>query len=371
MNMNKRIAYITAGADTLYEREVIKSMSEQARLLGYDLIVLTHFVNYTDGGSYIKGDENIYSMIECLPFDGAVLNYSSYYSRALADRIEAMLARKEVPVIALDYRSRLFESCLQADREHFRELTEHFIAEHGCRRIYCLSGDKDDIHSLARINGYKDALRANGIRVRQKYIFYGDFWIHSPKKLAEEILAGRVEKPQAVVCGNDYMAMQLCISLSRGGISIPDEIVVGGFDGNPDTLRYQPSVTTYCGSNLNNAIAAVCRVHEMVSGGSVRGRVHVPTGIRIGTSCGRINASQAADNDQKTFDNSLIGNIYLHSSYSSMMNKVTTLGECSLAISQNIYLLDENSDLFVCLCSDWDGSPDAPRASDARTTPRR
>ena len=357
MDLNKRIAYITASADTQYERGIIKTMSEQAHLLGYDIIVLTHFVNYSDGGSYIRGDENIYTMIEPLPFDGAIMNYSSYYSKGLADRIETMLSEKNIPVIAFDYKSHLFEGSIQQDREAFREMTEHFIKEHGCTRIYCLSGPKDDIHSAERIDGYKDALRTNGIPVRLKNIFYGDFWIYSPQKLAESILTGKIEKPQAIVCGNDYMALQLCISLSKGGISIPDDILVGGFDDNPDVRKYHPSVTTYYGSNHENAVNAVCRIHEMISKKKKYKRLTPTKGIRTGSSCGcRINASQEAENDQKTFDNSLIGNIYLHSSYSSIMNKVTSLEECSIALSQNSYLIDNNSELFFCLCTDWDGS---------------
>jgi len=89
--------------------------------------VLTHFVNYDDGGNYIKGDENIYSLIGAFPLAGAILDYSSFYSKALADRIEQMLSEKQIPVAALDYQSKRFPSCCQDDRAGFRALTEHFI----------------------------------------------------------------------------------------------------------------------------------------------------------------------------------------------------------------------------------------------------
>ena len=359
--MNKRIAYITASADTLYATEIIKAMSRQAYALGYDLVVLTHFVNYTDGGSYIKGDENIYSLIGSLPLDGAVMDYNSYFSKGLADHIEELLASRNIPVIALDYQSTRFESCIQQDRENFRKLTEHFIQVHGLRKIYCLTGPENDIHSVERANGYKDALRANGIAVRNKNIFYGDFWIYSPQSLAEDILSGRTEKPEAVVCGNDYMAYQLCLSLSKGGISVPSEIAVGGFDGNSDVLRYHPSITTFAGGNLENAVNAVSRIHEMITGDNSENKIRVETRIRIGASCGcRIDVSQAADNSQKNFDSNFNGNIYLHSSYSSIINKAFTLEQLSLALTQNMYLIDRNSDFFFCLCSDWEGSSDEP-----------
>ena len=190
--MKKRIAYIAASIDTLYEQDIIGAMSRQSRLLGYDLIVLTHFVNYDNGGSYLRGEENIYSLIDRFRLDGAILSYNTFYRKDLADNIEELLAAKGIPVIALDYESKRFESSMQNDRDAFRRLTAHFIKVHGLTDIYCLSGPKGDIHSQERINGYKDALRENSIPVRTGNIFYGDFWVDSPKKLAADILSEKL-----------------------------------------------------------------------------------------------------------------------------------------------------------------------------------
>ena len=231
--MRKRLALITANTDTLYQTSMIRIISEQSALLGYDLIVLTHFVNYDDGGDYMKGDENIYSLIFQLSFDGAVVDLGSFYSRSLSEKLEKMLKEKNIPVIALDYPSKYFESCLQHDRAGFEKLTEHFITEHNFTRICCLSGPEGEVHSEERIMGYRDAFRKHGLPIEQKYIFYGDFWIGKAVEFAEKIISGEIEKPQAVVCGSDYMALQLCLTLIKNGVRIPEEIAVGGYDGNP------------------------------------------------------------------------------------------------------------------------------------------
>jgi len=357
--MKKRIAYIAASTDTLYEQDIIGAMSRQSQLLGYDLIVLTHFVNYDNGGSYLKGEENIYSLIDRFRLDGAILSYNTFYRKDLADNIEELLAAKGIPVIALDYESRRFESSMQNDRDAFRRLTAHFIKVHGLTDIYCLSGPKGDIHSQERINGYKDALRENSIPVRTGNIFYGDFWVDSPKKLAADILAGRIRKPQAVVCGNDNMAFQLCLSLSQGGISIPDDIAVGGFDGNPDILKYHPSVTTFGGEFQRNAAGAVCRIHELITGEKAACITDIPVAVRTGATCGcKSDFPAMAKNSQSVFDNTLNTQVYLHCSYTSMMNKVEDLWDLAMVLAQNIYLLSPRSGFYLCLCSDWDRTDD-------------
>ncbi|WP_295075567.1 substrate-binding domain-containing protein [Ruminococcus sp.] len=353
--MRKRIALITANTDTLYQTSMIKAMSVQTAELGYDLVVLTHFVNYDKSSEYLKGDENIYSLIDQLDYDGAVVDLGSFYSRSLAAKLEEMLSGKGVPVISLDYKSCFFESCLQNDREGFRKLTEHFIKDHGFTDIYCLSGPRNEIHSEERINGYKDAFRQNGLSVSADSIFYGDFWIGEAQKFAERIVAGELRMPQAILCGSDYMALQLCLTLMKNGIHIPEDISVGGYDGNPDVNYYQPSLTTYSGAYLENTVRAVCRLHELISGRACRSSAKTFSFLRTGASCGcRESNSQSADISQKMLDNAMRTNIFMHSDYSSAMSSVKDMREFSETMLRNMYLLDASGDFFICICSGID-----------------
>lgn len=351
--MRKRLALITANTDTLYQTSMIKVMSEQSAILGYDLIVLTHFVNYDDGGDYMKGDENIYSLIFQLKFDGAVVDLGSFYSGALANKLDNMLKKKNIPVVSLDFQSGHFEDCLQNDRECFRKLTEHFIKVHGFTDIYCLSGPEGEVHSEERIKGFKDALFENGLDVRNEQVFYGDFWIGKAIEFAEKIVSGELKKPQAIVCGSDYMALQLCLTLIKNGIRIPEEISVGGYDGNPDVNYYQPSLTSFSGAYLENAVKAVCRLHELISGDKDYKTVHTSPYLRIGASCGcRESLAQNADISQRMLDKAMRANIFMHSNYSSIMSNVKDIREFSEAMLRNMYLLDLSGDFFICLCDD-------------------
>ena len=41
-------------------------------------------------------------------------------------------------------------------------------------------------------------------------IIYGDYWMTSGEKLADEYITGARPLPQAIACANDYMAYGLC-----------------------------------------------------------------------------------------------------------------------------------------------------------------
>ncbi|WP_024860389.1 helix-turn-helix domain-containing protein [Ruminococcus flavefaciens] len=355
--MRKRIAFITVNVEKLYQTSLIEAMWRQSAAFGYDLAVLTHFVNFDNESDHLKGDENIYTLIRQLSFDGAVIDLGSFYSRSLSKKLEDMLWEKGIPVIALDYFSERFESCLQNNRENFRQLTEHFIKVHGFTNIYCLSGPENVIHTTERIEGYKDALAENGIPFRQDHVFYGDFWVNYAKSFAARIAKGEIERPQAIVCGNDFMALQLCLSLAENGISVPDDIAVGGYDGNPDVSSYHPSLTTFGGGFTENGINAVCRLHKLISGKAPDKRIAVRPAVKVGASCGcRADTSGDAAISEKMFARDMTMGIFMHSNYSSMMNNVKNMDECAIVLAQNAYLLYPKSDFFLCLCGGEESS---------------
>ena len=358
--MRKRIAFITVNAEKLYQTSLIEAMWQQSAALDYDFVVLTHFVNFDNETEYLKGDENIYTLIRQLRFDGAVIDLGSFYSRSLSKKLEDMLFEKGIPVIALDYVSERFESCLQNNREYFRQLTEHFIRVHGFTRIYCLSGPENVIHSIERIEGYKDALAENGIPFRQDHVFYGDFWVNYAKSFAGRIAKGEIERPQAIVCGNDFMALQLCLSFAENGINVPNDIAVGGYDGNPDVSSYRPSLTTIGSGFRENGIEAVCRLHKLISGEIPRYRTEIRPAVKVGSSCGcRADTSGDAAISDKIFARDMTLGIFMHSNYSSMMNNVKNMDECAIVLAQNAYLLYPESDFFLCLCSSGEENSDS------------
>ncbi len=51
-------------------------------------------------------------------------------------------------------------------------------------------------------------------------------------------------KPDALVCANDFLAIRIMTVLKRLGLSIPDDIMVTGFDGSPQSAVIEPSLTT-------------------------------------------------------------------------------------------------------------------------------
>lgn len=120
--------------------------------------------------------------------------------------------------------------------------TEHLL-ELGHRRIAAIGGRKEMLCSQARIDGYRAALERAGIEVDRALIRFGDFQHEGGFRCAQELLA-LPEPPTAVFAGSDQQAMGVYEAARQGGLSIPGDLSVVGFDDLPMCDWLSPPLTT-------------------------------------------------------------------------------------------------------------------------------
>ena len=360
--MQKRIALFTMNADTQYTQDLIRMIGKQAAAFGYHLLVFTHFVNYDNISGHITGEENIYSILQMISLDGAILAGATYYNKKLLSLLETTLQKMHIPTVALDCESSIFPVCIQQSRTPFCMLTEHFIAEHGFRHLLCLTGTQGNIHAEQRAAGFRDALRKHGLPDDPACVIYGDFWLDSAEQLAGRIIRGEIARPQAVICGNDYMALQLSLTLMRSSIRVPEDIAVGGFDANPDIAHYHPALTTVANTYLQAGVQAVAMLHGMITGRQPEPLLLTPA-LRIGETCGcHATHTQNAALIQKHLVGAQHNMIFMHSAYSCAMSSAHTIWECGWTIAGNLYLLEQDSGMQICLNTDWETASAVPNA---------
>lgn len=120
--------------------------------------------------------------------------------------------------------------------------TRHLIDE-GCRNIGLINGPLSWWVARERQAGWGDALRSAGLPRDDDAIAYGDWSAVSGERALNELLARRPEL-DAVVAGNDQMALGVLRAAHIRGISVPGELAVVGFDNTPESAVYWPALTT-------------------------------------------------------------------------------------------------------------------------------
>lgn len=107
-------------------------------------------------------------------------------------------------------------------------MTRHLI-ELGHKRIALVKGPARSPLTRDRIAGYRDALTEVGIVFDEQLLVAGDFSLKAGFDAATQLLK-LAERPTAIFCENDEMAIGAMQCLKQAGLRIPEDMSVAGFD---------------------------------------------------------------------------------------------------------------------------------------------
>jgi DNA-binding LacI/PurR family transcriptional regulator len=124
------------------------------------------------------------------------------------------------------------------DSSGVRAAVEHLI-DGGCRTI-AYAGDGVRASNTVRAEATAATLRQRGVRRALRTLVAGNAPGRADELAAEVASAG----PDAVVCYDDKLALELMDALRRLGIRVPDDIGIVGFDGIPFAAISNPRLTT-------------------------------------------------------------------------------------------------------------------------------
>lgn len=127
-------------------------------------------------------------------------------------------------------------------RKGTREIVNYLISL-GHRKIGFI-GYKFNITALNnRLLGYQDALKEHGIEVNSDYIIEG-FALGNPGYETAKRLLQLKDRPTAVHCFNEYVALGAYAAIKEAKLRIPEDISVTGYDNLNIAGLVSPTLTT-------------------------------------------------------------------------------------------------------------------------------
>jgi LacI family repressor for deo operon, udp, cdd, tsx, nupC, and nupG len=157
----------------------------------------------------------------------------------------------------------------------------------GHRKIAHVTGPEGNVLTAARREGMLAERTRLGLPARPEWIIRGDFSLESGHEAAQRILA-MANRPTAVFCSADMVAFGLIAGLQGGGLAVPGDISVVGFDDIEMSGFYVPALTTIRQdrTRLGRRAAEVllARLAGPVSEGAVEPLVPVNLVVRASTA---------------------------------------------------------------------------------------
>ncbi len=199
------------------------------------------------------------------------------------DVVRSLHGTKPLVMISGDPRHGV-EAISAENHDSAMALTTHLLVGHA-RQHLLFVGDPDAAPDVRdRYRGFVDAHRALRRRARQPVAIA--FREEEGAAVADRLLGGRL-KADAVVCANDELALSVIARLQEGGLRVPDDIAVVGWD-DVMTARYiKPGLTTVRQPVHELGALAAERLHQRVSGAPPLETPHLlPTEVVLRASCG-------------------------------------------------------------------------------------
>ena len=371
--MRKRIGVILACPENDYQHRILSGIRTQANAYNYDVFVFSTLAHVTSNSKeHVKGELNIFSLINFELLDAIIIipialteNNDTSIVNALLEQIKA---KCKVPVVSIDIPFGDYPVIRTDEKAPFADITDHLIDVHGCKNIAVLNGPQSYDGSQTRLDGIEESMQKHGLNLNKKQVYYGDFWYTSGEKLGEEYVSGRLPLPDAVICTSDYMAIGLTNTLIKGGVKVPEQVIITGFDAVAEASMNNPPITTYKPYLFDTAAKTVNFVHKLISPGEDEQPIEHKSKayLCLGTTCGcqqdeeythaRIRQHQYMlqqnFNDKKFWNGIGIGTLY-ESYTNEILTGTSSTGECLIKLYESKYLIQPYENLYLCLNQNW------------------
>jgi len=222
------VAIIPDVADS-HNSKIIKAIEKVTHSRGYSLLL-----GDTQGSE--KREREFAAMTQSMQADGIILMSHRVPFDSEMKKLPPIVSgceitgRENIPGVAID------------DVRAAMDATNHLIA-YGHRDIAVITGDMNTTSSRDRLEGFRGAMSQSGLECNEELIVYSSYSMKSGEAAAESLLLKK-NRPTAIFCFSDDIALGCMYTLRQHGFVVPDDISVMGFDNIPVAKYFSPPLTT-------------------------------------------------------------------------------------------------------------------------------
>lgn len=252
---------IAGGLSSPYYAMIFNAIEKQTAQKGYSLVYFTD-----------TSESNLHTVLSKL--DGVIA--SSFL------RVENLIQdiKRVVPVVAID-NSVADKTIPSVIVDNFNAQVESidYLCSLGHRRIGFMTGLEDSDVGKNRYEGYKSGLIKQGLVLDPGLVFRGNYTFGSGVSGCEYFMSLK-DRPTAIVCANDSMALGAINKLHKEGFEVPEDISVFGFDDIDISRQITPPLSTVAVPVDEIASCAFNMLEHLIEGKALENR-HVALSAQL------------------------------------------------------------------------------------------
>lgn len=231
----KRIAWLASprlAESNPYFSKIYSGISETLNNAGYTLLLLSN--------EDLEDEAFFHQIIREKEVDGVLL----------IDKVDEKLLldiKDMIPVVGVDFNySDHAISTVDFDREEAAyKAVEHLISK-GHRQIGFIGGGIDiEMTKEKRFKGFKKAMNEFNLPIQENWIINSNWCMEQSYKATKKLLSqSQMDRPTAILCAGDLLAVAGMRAAHEHGFTIPKDIAFIGIDNNEMAQYVVPPLTT-------------------------------------------------------------------------------------------------------------------------------
>lgn len=365
--LRKRIGVFVNQSDGYFDRLAHHVIQRRALELNYDVFYFCTVGTRESNNTYDALERGMFSFAPVEEMDGIIAAPNSYEMANCQEMLLEMLrTRAKCPVVFVRANNFYQHSNVSTDEKNaIRPLIAHLIQHHNFKKIAFMAGYKGHCDGEVRLQCYLEEMKKNQLPVTEKSVFYGDMWKRKGEEAYHFFFDNPEDRPEAVVCANDYMAMSLIDALRKHNLRVPEDVVVTGFDNVDASQFFYPSVTTVEQDYEIILTSAVDLIHQRIREkalGMETGSVvlPIPGRLLLRESCGC--AVQEKEKEReiimqlKNRIDAINSREISQTYFSTLLNSCNTLEDMHDVILEKLPDVSNIRSFYMCLFRNEDGS---------------
>lgn len=257
---SKNIALLTTYISNYIFPKITEGVEEVLRQNGYNLLLF-------NSNNDIENEINCLKSIESQDISGVIIEPAQSSINNMDKKYFEKFDEKNIKYIMINaYYEDLNPAYIVLNDEQGGYRLTKYLIELGHKKIAAILKE-DDIQGQKRKVGYLNALKENGLKTDESII--GEYTTDTKEMYIDmflrEILKMK-EMPSAIFCYNDDIALKCIEALRKGGLQVPKDISVVGFDDSSLAVASEVKLTTIIHPKKQMGMQAAKYILGMVEG---------------------------------------------------------------------------------------------------------
>ena len=231
---SQALGVVVSNIDDPFFSEILEGIEDVAQDSGYSLFIAA---SHRD----LEREELIVRAMSQHRVDGVIICSTSFSAVQSHELLEYL-----TPIVVINnqaaevYRYSIYHD----DVDGSRQVTRHLI-DLGHQKIAYLGNSISGRTNSDRLAGFQQEMAAAGLPIPEAYIHQVQGGRPENSPAGVDHFLGLSERPTALVCFNDMLAIGVLKTLQQVGIEVPEDFSVTGFDNILFSAYTNPPLTTF------------------------------------------------------------------------------------------------------------------------------